>query len=121
MNRQTDSRTCAGKRQFWLDIIQGHTSSGLSIEAWCRKNKVATSQFYARRKLLLQPDAVVTPHSLPKFAELFVQPDPAPQMQPVEPAAILRIHLEYAQLEIPAGFNPDTIRVVLETLRGKPC
>ena len=53
------------------------------------------------------------------FAELVVQPDPALEMQPVGPN--LLIHLDHARIEIPAGFDPATIRAVLQSLRGATC
>ncbi len=119
MNCRTDSSLSPDKRQFWLDILLGHASSGLSIEAWCRKCKVPTSQFYAKRKLLLGQEKAVTTSPLPMFAELVVQPDPALKMQPVGPN--LLIHLDHARIEIPAGFDPATIRAVLQSLRGATC
>ena len=119
MKRRTDSCLSPDKRQFWLDILLGHASSGLSIEAWCRKCKVPTSQFYAKRKLLHGQENALPACPLPMFAELVVQPDPALEMQPVGPN--LLIHLDHARIEIPAGFDPATIRAVLQSLRGATC
>jgi hypothetical protein len=121
LKRRTDSCLSPDKRQFWLDIIQGHASSGLSIEAWCRKCKVPTSQFYAKRKLLLGQENALPTSPLPMFAEIVVQPDSDQKMQPVGPNTNLLIHLDHARIEIPAGFDPATIRAVLQSLQGATC
>jgi hypothetical protein len=36
----------------WQAIFQQHKDSGLAIEAFCQKHKLATSSFYKYRKLL---------------------------------------------------------------------
>ncbi len=73
MKHRNDSCLSAEKRQFWLDRLLGRASSGLSIESWCRKCKVPTSQFYAKRKLLLGRENALPTSSLPTFAELVVE------------------------------------------------
>jgi transposase-like protein len=113
-------RQPAQKRRFWLDIIRGHAASGLSIEAWCRQNEVSTSVFYAWKKQLSGQIGLGSPSSeQPRFVEVLVQNQPI--SEPVGPKANLLIHLGRACIEIPAGFDSATIRVVLETLRGEPC
>jgi hypothetical protein len=50
----------------WQAIFQQHKDSGLAIEAFCKKHKLATSSFYKYRKLLSKErpfiQARVVPH-----------------------------------------------------------
>ena len=106
----------AQKRRFWLDIICGHAASGLSIKAWCQQNRISTSAFY-RWKMQLQGQ-IDTPEQ-PRFVEALVQNNTITEL--VGSNANLLIHLGLARIEVPAGFDSETIRVVLETLQGGPC
>ena len=113
-------RQPAEKRQFWQDMIRGHAVSGLSVQAWCRQNGVSTSVFYGWRKQLQgQIDPVPPGSEQPRFVEVTVQNDPI--SKPVGPEANLVVHLGRTRIDVPAGFDAATIRVVLETLRGGPC
>ena len=55
----------------------------------------------------------------PRFVEALVQNNTITEL--VGSNANLLIHLGLACIEVPAGFDSATIRVVLETLRGEPC
>ena len=55
----------------------------------------------------------------PRFVEALVQNNTITEL--VGSNANLLIHLGQAQIEVPAGFDSATIRVVLETLQGGPC
>lgn len=116
MANHTIPRRSAQKRRFWLDFIRRHAASGLSVEAWCQQNQISSSAFY-RWKMQLQGQ-IDSPEQ-PRFVEAFVQNNPISEL--VGSNVNLLIHLDRARIEIPAGFDPATIRVVLETLRGGPC
>ena len=109
-------RQRAQKRRFWLDFIRGHAASGLSVEAWCQQNQISSSAFY-RWKMKLQ-GLIDTPDQ-PRFVEALVQNNTITEL--VGSNANLLIHLGLARIEVPAGFDAATIRVVLETLQGWPC
>ena len=55
----------------------------------------------------------------PRFVEALFQNNTITEL--VGSNANLLIHLGQAQIEVPAGFDSETIRVVLETLQGGPC
>lgn len=111
-------RQRAQKRRFWLDIIHGHAASGLSVEAWCRQNQISSSAFY-RWKMKLQGQSHCDNSEQPRFVEALVQNNLNSEM--VDSNMNLLIHLGQARIEVPAGFDSETIRVVLETLQGGPC
>ena len=116
MANHTIPRHRAQKRRFWLDFIRDHAASGLSVEAWCQQNQISSSAFY-RWKMQLQGQ-IDTPEQ-PRFVEALVQNNTITEL--VGSNANLLIHLGQAQIEVPAGFDSATIRVVLETLQGGPC
>ena len=48
----TESKRGRRNKEQWKAIIEGHEASGLSIENYCKKHGVASSNFYTwRRKL----------------------------------------------------------------------
>ena len=108
----------AQKRRFWLDFIRGHAASGLSVEAWCQQNRISKSAFY-RWKMKLQGQSHCDNPEQPRFVEALIQNNLNSEM--VGSNANLLIHLGQARIEVPAGFDAATIRVVLETLQGEPC
>ena len=111
-------RQRAKKRRFWLDFIHGHAASGLSVEAWCQQNQISSSAFY-RWKMKLQGQSHCDNSEQPRFVEALVQNNLNSEI--VDSNMNLLIHLGQAQIEIPPGFDSETIRVVLETLQGGPC
>lgn len=118
-------RTASEKRQFWRQVVDGHAGSGLSVPAWCRRRKVSESAFYAWKRKLA-PTACDPSGSVPRFAQLVVSDTNDVQMRPVPGNHTLSIDLDDARVEVPAGFDPATLRVVLEALlparvRGGPC
>ena len=108
----------AQKRRFWLDIICGHVASGLSVKAWCQQNRISKSAFY-RWKMQLQGQSHCDNSKQPQFVEALVQNNTITEL--VGSNANLLIHLGQARIEVPAGFDAETIRVVLETLQDGPC
>ena len=108
------------KRRFWLDMIRGHAVSGLSVEAWCRQQQISVSVFYGWRKQLQdQSQLVASGPEQPRFVEVIAQR--LPISEPVRANAALVIDLGHTRIEVPAGFDPATLRVVLKSLRGGPC
>ena len=59
----------------WQAIFQQHKDSGLAIEAFCQKHKLATSSFYKYRKLLTKEN---------HFIQARVIPDPVDAKQDVD-------------------------------------
>lgn len=40
------------KESFWLEMVHGHSGSGLSVRAWCRRHDLQESAFYWWRRRL---------------------------------------------------------------------
>ena len=108
-------RTVLEKHQFWRQVIDGHAVSGLSVPDWCRQRKVSESAFYAWKRKLARK-VCERSGSVPRFAQLVVSDAGVSQMRPLPGNASLRIRLGDARVEVPAGFDATTLRVVLEAL-----
>ncbi|MBI1322838.1 hypothetical protein GC170_06600 [bacterium] len=106
-------RTVLEKHQFWRQVIDGHAVSGLSVPDWCRQRKVSESEFYAwKRKLarkVCEPSGLV-----PRFAQLVVSDASAGRIRTGPGNDMLSIDLGDARIEVSAGFDAATLRVVLE-------
>jgi len=118
-------RTVSEKHQFWRQVIDGHAGSGLSVHDWCRRRKVSESAFYAWKRKLARK-ACEPSGSAHRFAQLVVSDASAGRMRTVPGNETLSIDLDDARVEVPAGFDTATLRVVLEALlsarvRGGSC
>jgi hypothetical protein len=47
----------AAKERYWRDVLERHTASGLRARAFCRREKLAESAFYAWRRTIAERDA----------------------------------------------------------------
>jgi hypothetical protein len=45
------------KERFWRDVLRRQAKSGLSVRAFCRREKLAESNFYAWRRTIAKRDA----------------------------------------------------------------
>lgn len=46
----------AGRETFWRDLAKRQASSGLSVRAFCRREKLGESNFYAWRRTIAERD-----------------------------------------------------------------
>lgn len=98
------------RRAHWHAIIEEQATSGMSITAFCRGKQIKPQQFHSwRRRFREQPCAV-------GFLQLI--PDGA-----LETGSGIRIHPgRKLIIEVARGFDPFTLRAVVETLRSlSPC
>ena len=95
---------------YWSTIIERQTISGMSGVAWCRENHINPASFYAWRRKFNEPQAAEG------FIEL--QPDAIGTS-----GAGIRIRLDAKlSIEVERGFDPFTLRAVVETLCNRvPC
>lgn len=92
------------RRARWRNMVETQTASGLTVAEWCRENHIGTSYFYQCRRRVSQA-------SLPSgFIEL--KPD-----KPVESYSGVCIRLGELSIDIKRGFDPVTLRAVIDTIR----
>ncbi|MBQ2140869.1 hypothetical protein SAMN04487864_1052 [Succiniclasticum ruminis] len=107
------------RKEQWKQIILDREASGLSVAAWCKQNGVVQSTYFKwlhRIRLeacqSLPEIQTVTPVPFVKVESHEVPQISAPQQRPA-----IQIHLRNADITIPDGTNPRTIRATLLALK----
>jgi hypothetical protein len=97
--------TTEDRHVHWRTIIDNQAASGMNIAAYCRESHIHSSLFYTwRRKLRKQQP----------FAGGFIELTPG---RPDDAASGIRICLgANLSIEVARGFDPVTLRAVVETL-----
>ena len=99
--------TPAERRTHWSSIIENQATSGVSIAAYCRDAKIKPSYFYTWRCRLKEQQ----PHS-GGFLELIPG-------RLTDAASGIRIRIgAKLSIEVERGFDPFTLRAVVETLNN---
>ena len=124
------------KSQFWLELVQAQATSGLGIADFCKQQNVSDSAFYKWRAKLAQEQLqgyLEQPPTQPnqRFTELVIRdtpqtitsstPVPAPALELSNPEKLLKVQFGEIRIEIPAGFDPETLRTVFGMLRSGSC
>lgn len=93
-NVRTDVRVRRG-REGWRTLLAGFEGSGLSAEAFCRREGISSASFYRWRAVLgnggRQGRAVVVPDAAPAFVD--AGPLELPRAQPLSRRLDLRLDL----------------------------
>jgi transposase-like protein len=101
--------------KHWRRIIEKHAASGLSAATFCRDNNIRISQFHRWRRRFRKEYSQGNESG---FLQL------VPFSKPVQHSGI-RIRLrDDLSIEVDPGFDPHTLRGVIETIGGgetKPC
>jgi transposase-like protein len=99
--------TRAERRTHWRAIIDSQATSGMNIAAYCRDAKIKPSYFYTWRRRLREQQPCTG-----GFLELIPG-------RLTEAASGIRIRLDAKiSIEVERGFDPFTLRAVVETLSG---
>ena len=124
------------KSQFWLELVQAQAASGLGIADFCKQQNVSDSAFYKWRAKLAQEQLqsnVDQNQTQPnqRFTELVIRdtpqtitsstPVPAPARELSKSEKLLKVHFGEIRIEIPAGFDPETLRTVFGMLMSGSC
>ena len=105
------------KEQQWRERIARWQRSGLTVRAFCQRQRLAVPAFYAWRRTLRQRDGLTPPAPAPvTFLPLDVRHDAT------DPPAPLELVLADGRcLRIPPGFDAAHLRDVLRALEGPRC
>jgi transposase len=105
------------KEQHWRDLIACWQRSGLSVRAFCQRQRLAVPSFYAWRRTLRQRDGRVQPAPAPvTFLPVQVRHD-----APYQPLPLELVLAHGRCLRIPPGFDPAHLRALLRALEAAPC
>jgi hypothetical protein len=92
----------------WSAIVERQIASGMSGLAWCQMHQINTASFYSWRRKLSEPQGQQG------FIEL--------ASSTAEYAGIRICMGPLLSIEVERGFDPVTLRTVIETLHnGFPC
>jgi transposase-like protein len=95
------------RQTHWRAIIEKQATSGMSIAAYCRDARINPSYFYTWRRRLTEQQPCVG-----GFLELIPG-------KSTGSASGVRIRLDTKlSVEVERGFDPFTLRAVVETLSG---
>jgi hypothetical protein len=95
------------RRAHWQGIIEDQATSAMSIAAYCRNAQINPSYFYTWRRRLREQQSCAG-----GFLELIPG-------KLTESASGIRIRLgTKLSVEVERGFDPFTLRAVVETLSG---
>jgi transposase len=98
------------KEQHWRRMIRLWQSSGLTIRDFCACHQLVQASFYAWRRELRQRDAAAT------FVPVRVVPDDRPAH-----ATPIEVGLAGGRwVRVTPGFDPATLRQLLEVLEEAP-
>jgi hypothetical protein len=96
------------RRTHWRAIIENQATSGMSIAAYCRNAQIKPSYFYIWRRRLREQQPCAG-----GFLELI----PGSLTEAATSGIRIRLGGKLA-IEIERGFDPFTLRAVVETLSG---
>jgi len=102
--------TRAERRTHWRAIIESQATSGMSIAAYCRDSQIKQSYFYTWRRRLREQQSCAG-----GFLELI----PGRLTEAATSGIRIRLGGKFA-IEVERGFDPFTLRAVVETLSGLP-
>ena len=103
------------KLQEWAARIQDCRSSGLSVRAWCRQERINATTYYRWERELLTAADQAPCSAVPAvtFAEL-----PAPKQVSCNVAErCATLHIGNASLDIYPGCDAEQLRLLVELLR----
>jgi len=125
-------RRSVAKEQAWRDTFTEQARSGLKVAEFCRERGITTSVFYFWRKEIARRDA--ERNSTPSFIETSIAKSAMDfaEVEVTKPklstdsiqqnATPILIHLAHdCRVEVPAGFDAQSLREIIRVLRGEPC
>ncbi len=117
------------RSDYWREVIREQEASGLSIAAFCRQRGVGQASFYNWRVKLRQQDDPANRQAA-KFVPIELSAVPLGQgamdHSATTPATAACDDFEVLlgngrRLRVPASFDPQTLRELLDVLEKLPC
>lgn len=109
------SETLSSARHKWLDLLRRQRASGLSVAAFCRRDGVAASSFFAWKRKL--GSSLGSPLALPAFIEATVADSPLA----APPAGLIEVRLRgRRRLRVGRGFDRVLLADLVAALEAIP-
>ena len=97
-------------RQRWFDRIETWKQSSLTQKAFCEQQQLGLGSFQRWRGIFMRGEKPEASSSAVNFLPVNVTVDKAPSL-----ALLIDDHL---RIEIPAGFDPVTLKQVVQALQA---
>ena len=112
-SNEVENKDNQDKKQFWQDHVETWKQSGTIQAEYCRRHDLNIKLFgYWKRKMCRKPAAGIT------FVPVAVKTS---QATVVKPTATLKLIIRGGScIEIGDGFNPVTLRRILDTVGWAP-
>ena len=113
------SETLSSARHKWLDLLRRQRASGLSVAAFCRRDGVAASSFFAWKRKLGSSlgSSLGSPLALPAFIEATVADSPLA----APPAGLIEVRLRgRRRLRVGRGFDRVLLADLVAALEAIP-
>jgi hypothetical protein len=105
------AKSTAAQRSRWQREIKAWSASGKTLSAWARERRLSRDALeYWKRRL--------APRKPAGLALIAVPPAPA-AVVPVIPCAPIELVIGSARVILSAGFDPQSLRRVLEVLEAR--
>ena len=104
------------KEQFWRDVMTRWRDSGLTVRAFCRRQRLSEPSFYGWRRELAQRDQQAPSADAVTFVPLTVRHEPAPAELPLE--VVLG---NGRRLRLSVGVAASAVRDLLAVLEETSC
>jgi hypothetical protein len=121
-----EQRLAGGKRseereQAWRQVFAEQAQSGWSVARFCREREISASSFYFWRGELARREAVTkSASSTMGFVEVGVTNASSGDDRRERKATLIVIQLGSARVEVPCGFDRETLAQVLAVLQQQP-
>jgi hypothetical protein len=109
-----NKRRDAGKERFWREVLKRQAASGLSVRAFCRRESLTESAFYAWRRIVVERNTEVGPR---RQASAFV---PMTVIEPSAREASIEIQLAGGHLlRLPSTISVEWLAQLVHGLEGR--
>ena len=101
--------------QEWRERLQDFAESEMTVQAWCRFNRVTIHQYYYWRRRL----AAANTDQAVKGNWIAV-----PVVDTLAPPSLpsgITLRIAGAEIEVTPGFDPSILRAVVQALAADPC
>jgi len=108
-----NKRRDAGKERFWREVLERQAASGLSVRAFCRREKLTESAFYAWRRTVAERNTEVGPTRHAAFVPMTV-------IEQSERQASIEIELAGGRvLRLPSTISVEWLAELVHGLEGR--
>ena len=101
--------------QEWRERLQDFAESEMTVQAWCKFNRVSLHQYYYWRRRLAA--AKTEPTVKGNWMSVSVRQT----LPPPTTSNGLTLRIAGAEIEITAGFDPGILRAVVRALATQAC